>query len=184
MAKFDVIGAGCDAFLTNDQDLRRVRARVLARTERTNGGLLLWIERLPTGLERPAVRMAYGAIALAAVAWFGVGQAQLHEARAALEVRVETPRETRTGPEVFYTVDPQAAARAARAAQVLPPANDRSTGKVEVTQSDLDELLHLSEHAVLRAMMQGPQSRARLAEVMHAVRSAVFVTIRFQTSGA
>lgn len=165
-------------------DLRHVRARVLAATSRSDvlpGSL---IDRLLRLRARPAVRVAYGTVTLAAMVWFAVGQTQVRFAQAALHQRAAVATSQTTGPEVVYAVDRKAVALAVQAAKIDAPSVAPSSGDVEVAQSDLDEIIRLTEHELLRAMVQGTHSRARLAEVARHVRSAIVVTIRFRSPGA
>ena len=149
-------------------DLRHVRARVLAATA----------ERQQTW---GFARLAYVVASLALLGWFITGQATVRLAQSRLQESALARSTHDAGPTVVYAVDTRSVARFF---SILPTQGRRTTGMIEVPQSDADDVMRRTEHEFYRASLQGPGQRARLEAITRAVRSSISVAIRFRTPGA
>ena len=183
IGQFATLESHWRASMVEVPDLRHVRAKVLEETAGTVGpsralfGFFLRIQ------SRPVVRASYGVAALALTIWFALGQTQVRMARASLVSRNVTAATRVAGPQVVYAVDHQTVSRAALLSDVDLPLAAPASGTMEVSQSELEEILRLTEHQVLKAVIHGAVSRARLTEIARTIEPAILVTIRFRPSG-
>lgn len=158
-------------------DLRHIRARVLAATSHGRRPRTALPDLSLFFGARGITRLAYAVISLALVGWFIAGQTNVRMARSRLHENTMTPLVRTGGPRVVYAVDP------ASVASVLPSNIFPFQGKIEVSQSEVEDWMRLTERELRRAALQGPDRRARLDTVVRTLRSSVTVTIRFRTPG-